>query len=112
MRYLTKLHHTEINQLQLIMLCDDDIERADVVINQLLILRQFLNHVNSLQEDVEQLFVPMKELLPLAGLSRVIGAHGAGRALIILINKVFQCQLCVEHTTVLPFFDSDIVEYL
>jgi hypothetical protein len=54
----------------------------------------------------------MKEVLALACLIHVIRTHHASRALVILIDKILQRQLRIQHTAVLPFFDSNIIEYL
>ena len=92
------------------MLGDHQVQRTNVVIDELLILGKLLYHVDGLEEDVEQLFVAVEQLLASIWLGWVVGSHVSGRALVVLVDEVFQGQLGVEHATVLPFFDGNVVQ--
>lgn len=52
MRYLTKIDHAEVDELELIMLRDHQVQGTNVVVDELLILGKLLYHVDGLQEDV------------------------------------------------------------
>lgn len=92
------------------MLCDHQVQGTNVVIDQLLILGKLLYHVDGLEEDVQQLFVPMEQLLTLSCLVGIVGLRVSGGALVVLVDEVLQSQLSVEHSAVLPFFDRNIVQ--
>lgn len=110
MRYLTKIDHAEVDELELIMLSDHQVQGTNVVVDEFLILGKLLYHVDGLQEDVQKLFVAVEQLLALASIGRVVGSHVSGRALVVLVDEVFQGQLGVEHATVLSFFDGNVVQ--
>ena len=53
----------------------------------------------------------MEKLLTLPCLRRVIWAHGASGALVVLVDEVFERQLCIEHAAILSLFNSHIIQY-
>ena len=63
---LAELDQAEVDELELVVLGDDQVERAQVVVYQFLVLRQLFYHVDGLQKDVEQLFISVEQLLALA----------------------------------------------
>lgn len=112
MRYLAKLYHTEVDEFELVVLRNHNIQWTYVVIDELLVLCEFLDHVNCLQEDVEELLISVKQLLALTCLRHIVWSHRARRTLVVLINEIFESQLGVKDATVLPLFDSHIIQYL
>lgn len=47
-RYFAEVHHTEIYQLELVVLSYHQVKRRNVVIYQLLVLCKLLDHINCL----------------------------------------------------------------
>ena len=90
---LTKLNETEVHKFQLVVLRDNQVQRIDVIIYQFVVFCEPFDHINSLQEQIKQLFISVEKLLSLSLFGCVVWTHCSSRPLVVLRNEVLQCQL-------------------